>query len=66
MFVNFLALQPGQRIVLKNQAAAAVVENIGDGIWVKGRFIESPQDPSLVGSEELCYCEDVLRIAETA
>ncbi len=66
MFVNFLDLQPGQRIVLKNQAVAEVVENIGDGIWVKGRFIESPQDPSLVGSEELCYCEDVLRIAETA
>ncbi len=66
MFVNFLDLQPGQRIVLKNQAVAEVVENLGDGIWVKGRFVESPQDPSLVGSEELCYCEDVLRIAETA
>ncbi len=66
MFVNFLDLQPGQRIVLKNQAVAEVVENLGDGIWVKARFIESPGDPSLVGSEELCYCEDVLRIAETA
>ncbi len=66
MFVNFLELQPGQRIVLRNQAVAEVLENLGDGIWVKGRFVESPADPSLVGSEDLCYCEDVLRIAETA
>ena len=29
MFVNYLELQPGQKIVLKNQAVAQVVENIG-------------------------------------
>lgn len=66
MFVNFLDLQPGQRIMLKNQAVAEIVENMGDGIWVKGRFTESPDDPSLVGTEDLCYCEDVLKIVEPA
>lgn len=64
MFVNFRELQAGQRIVLRNQAVVEVVENLGDGIWVKGRFMESPVDPSLVGSEDLCFCEDVLRLAE--
>lgn len=62
MFVNFLDLQPGQRIMLKNKAVAEIVENMGDGIWVKAIFLESPDDPSLVGTEELCYCEDALQV----
>lgn len=62
MFVNLLDVKTGQRIVMKNQSVAEVVENLGDGIWVKGRFLESPQDPSLVGTEELCYCEEILEV----
>lgn len=66
MFVNFLELKPGQKIVMKNQSVAEVVENLGDGIWIKGRFLECPSDPSMVGSEELCYCEETLRVLESA
>lgn len=62
MFVNLLDVQPGQRILMKNKSIVEVVENLGDGIWVKGRFIESPQDPSLIGSEDLCYCEEILQV----
>ncbi|RYX94118.1 MAG: hypothetical protein EOO28_15870 [Comamonadaceae bacterium] len=57
-------LQPGQRLLLKNQAVAEVLENLGDGIWVQVRFIESPEDPSIVGTEELCHCEEVVRVVE--
>lgn len=64
MFVNFLELQPGQKILLKSRAVAEVLQNIGDGIWVNARFIESPADPALVGTEELCYCEDVLKVVD--
>ena len=66
MFVNLFELKPGQRILMKNQSVAEVVENLDDGIWVKGRFISSPADPSMVGSEELCYCEEVLQVLENA
>lgn len=66
MFVNLLDVKPGQKILMKNQSIAEVLENLGDGIWVKGRFIEAPQDPSLVGSEELCYCEDIQKVLDAA
>jgi hypothetical protein len=66
MFVNLLDVQPGQRILMKNKSVAEVVENLGDGIWVKGRFIESPDDPSMVGTEDLCYCEEVLKVLDPA
>ena len=65
MFVNFLELKPGQKILLKNKAVAEVIENIGDGIWVNARILQSPADPSLVGSEELCYCEEVVDVVDT-
>ncbi len=65
MFVNLLDVQPGQRIMMKNKAVAEVVENLGDGIWVKGRFIESPDDPSLIDTEDLCYCEEVLKVIDS-
>lgn len=64
MFVNLLDVKPGQRILMKNQSLVEVVENLGDGIWVKGRLLEAPQDPSMVGSEDLCYCEEILKVLD--
>lgn len=66
MFVNLFDVKPGQRILMKNQSVAEVVENLGDGIWVKGRFLEAPQNPSIVGSEDLCYCEEILQVLDPA
>ena len=65
MFVNLFELKPGQRILMKNRSVAEVVENLDDGIWVKGRFLESPNDPSIVGTEDLCYCEEVLKVLDS-
>ncbi len=64
MTVHLMDLTPGQRIVLKNHAVVQVIENMGDGIWVQVRVEESPADPALVGSEELCHCEEVVRLVD--
>jgi hypothetical protein len=64
MPLHLMELQPGQRIALKNKAVAEVLENMGDGIWVQVRYLEAPADPSLVGTEELCHCEEVVGLAE--
>ncbi len=64
--INFMELKAGQQIVLKNEVVAEVLENIGDGIWVQVRYLEAPNDPSLVGSEELCHCEEAVRIVDPA
>jgi hypothetical protein len=64
MPVHLMDLKPGQRLVLKNKAVAEVIENMGDGIWVQVRYVESVGDPSIVGDEELCHCEEVVRVIE--
>ncbi|MBN9092380.1 MULTISPECIES: hypothetical protein [Pandoraea] len=61
--INFMELQPGQKLALKEGAVAEVIENIGDGIWVQVRYLEAPKSPSLVGSEELLHCEEAVGLA---
>jgi len=60
MFVNFMTLKEGDHIRMKNGNVVKVIENIGDGIWVNGLVVRGGVDHSLVGSEELCYCEDAI------
>jgi hypothetical protein len=49
--LNLLDILPGQVILLKGGARVEVLENIGDGIWLKCRFAD--------GEEELVFCEDI-------
>lgn len=55
--LNLLAIEPGQVIRLKSGGTAEVVENIGDGIWLKAHMPD--------GEEDLVFCEDIAGLAET-
>ena len=55
--LNLLAIEPGQVVRLKSGGNAKVVENIGDGIWLKARMAD--------GKEDLVFCEDIAGLAET-
>jgi hypothetical protein len=54
--LNLLAIEPGHRIQLKSGDTVEVVENIGDGIWLKAKTAD--------GEEDLVFCEDVVGLAE--
>jgi len=49
--LNLLEIEPGQVIRLKDGTTADIIENMGDGSWLKARL------PS--GEEELVFCEDI-------
>lgn len=55
--LNLMDVQPGQVIRMKSGATAEVVENVGDGMWLKARFDN--------GDEELVFCEDIAGLAQT-
>ena len=55
--LNLMEVQPGQVILLKNQTTAEVLENVGDGMWLKARLED--------GDEELVFCEDIAGLAGT-
>jgi hypothetical protein len=56
--LNLLDVQAGQVMALKNGEQAVVMENMGDGIWLKCKMPD--------GEEELVFCEDILAVQSTA
>ena len=49
--VNLRLLEPGTRVALSDGSTAEIVSNPKDGIWVFARYLSSPRDASLVGTE---------------
>ncbi|HXC88972.1 MAG TPA: hypothetical protein VNV18_02305 [Stellaceae bacterium] len=63
--VNTRELAPGMQIVLVDGAVAEVVSNPLDGVWVFARYISSPSDAAVVGSEEMIFAQDIAEIRPT-
>ena len=64
--INLRLLEPGTKIGLSDGSTAEVVSNPLDGIWVFARYLSSPKDPSLVGTQEMIFAQDIMEILETS
>ena len=60
--INLRLLQPGTTIGLSDGATAEVVSNPLDGVWVFARYLSSPNDAAVVGTEEMIFAQDVMEI----
>jgi hypothetical protein len=63
--INLRLLQPGTKIGLADGSTAEVVSNPLDGVWVFARYLSSPSDDALVGTEEMIFAQDVAAVLET-
>ena len=57
MFVRDMA--EGTKLKLSDGSTVEILSNANDGGWVFARYIESPSDPSLVGTEDWVFFGDV-------
>jgi hypothetical protein len=64
--VNTRLLPPGTQIVLVDGAIVEIVSNPMDGVWVVARYLSSPSDPSVVGSEEMIFAQDIAEIRKAS
>ena len=64
--VNTRELTPGMQIVLVDGAVAEIVSNPLDGVWVFARYLSSPADASVVGSEEMIFAQDIAEVRPSA
>jgi len=64
--VNTRELAPGMQIVLVDGAVAEIVSNPLDGVWVFARYLSSPANPSMVGSEEMIFAQDIAEVRAKA
>jgi hypothetical protein len=60
--INLRLLEPGTKIGLSDGSTAEVVSNPLDGVWVFARFLTSPSDLSVVGTEEMIFAQDVIEV----
>ena len=63
--VNLLNLVPGEIIEMSDGATVEVLSNPGDGMWIFGRYLSSPSDPSMEGSEEMVFAQEIVGKVET-
>ncbi len=52
--VNLYELKPGDRARTTDGALVEVLAETEDGQWIRVRYLEL-DDPSLVGTEDLCH-----------
>jgi len=52
-------LKPGDKIRTTDGSVAEVVSDTEDGRWIKVRYLRVPEDQSLVGTEDLCYEDEI-------
>ena len=63
--INLRLLEPGAKIGLSDGSTVEVVSNPMDGVWVFARYLSSPNDPSLEGTEDMVFAADVVELLET-
>ncbi len=61
--INVIELEPGDKIQLDGDVIAEVVSNPRDGIWIQARYVTYPGNPSVEGTEEMIFAEDILDMA---
>ena len=62
--INLMLLEAGFKIATTAGATVEVVENPKDGVWIFARYLTSPDDPSLEGSEEMFFAQDIAEVVK--
>jgi hypothetical protein len=60
--INIRDLAVGSLVILGSGAEAEIVSNPNDGVWLFARYLSSPDDPAMVGQEEMIFAQDVLEV----
>jgi len=61
--VNLITLAEGAKIATTAGATVEVVDNPKDGVWVC-KYLVCPEDPSLVGSEDMFFAQDIVEVLD--
>ena len=64
MTFDLWVLTVGSQVELEEGVVAEVQAPTEDGEWVKVKYILAPQDPELVGTEDLCTADEIRRLVD--
>ena len=66
MEIDIWDLEAGHRVILDSAAVAEVLAGTEDGMWIRVRYVQSPEDPDLIGTEDLCSIDEIVSLAAQA
>lgn len=58
--MDIYALKPGDKVRTADGAVVEILKETEDGKWILVRYIEDPENPSVVGTEDLCHVDELL------
>lgn len=62
--LDLLSLETGAKLKLVGNRIAEVVDNPRDGMWILLRYLVAPDDPAVIGQQELIFWADILAVVE--
>jgi hypothetical protein len=60
--INLITIKEGSKISTINGSTAEVVTNPKDGVWVFAKYLTSPEDPDLIGTEDMIFAQDIAEV----
>lgn len=57
--MDIYTLKPGDRARTTDGAVVEIVKETEDGKWILIRYLEDPENPSVVGTEDLCHVDEL-------
>lgn len=57
-------LKPGDRVRTTDGALVEVKKATEDGQWILIRYIEDAENPSVLGTEDLCHADELKKLTE--
>ena len=64
--VNVRLLKAGDKLKISHGATVVVVSNPLDGVWIFARYLTSPEDLLLEGTEDMIFAQDIVEVLEIA
>ena len=62
--VNLMLLKEVVKVATTAGATVQVVDNPKDGIWLFAKYLISPDNPDLVGTEDMFFAQDIVEVLE--
>ena len=62
MEIDIWDLEAGHRVIVDSGAVAEVLAGTEDGTWVRVKYVQSPDEPDLIGTEDLCSVDEIVSL----
>ena len=61
--MDIYLLKPRDKVRTADGALVEILKETEDGKWILIRYLDDPENPSVVGTEDLCHVDELKELA---